>query len=61
MSPARPEPLFDPVTTVPKRCKACDTTRKNLCRYDADREAGMPQGRRPRSCLNTAQTNVIPY
>lgn len=48
------ETLFDPATTVPKRCVDCDTTRSNLCAFDADVQHGHKKAsaRRPKTCLN---------
>lgn len=54
--------LFNPATVEPKKCTAKGCPGKaSLCRHDADREAGEPVGKRPRTCLNsydpaTAQT-----
>ena len=58
-----PQPLFDPQTTVPPRCTACDTTRKNLCRWAADREHGSLPGKQPRTCLlrHDPSTAEIPF
>lgn len=44
-------PLFD---IDDRRCKACGTTKRNLCRHDADLEHGLANRtrKRPRSCLN---------
>ena len=48
----QPEPLFDPSTTLPPRCK-CGTTRKNLCPIDAAIANGGTDkwAKRPRTCL----------
>ena len=43
--------LFDAATTTPPTCKACGTTRRNLCRWAADREHTEMPGKQPRSCL----------
>ena len=62
MSPARPEPLFDPATVEPKKC-SCGTTKRNLCRWQADREHSGLAGKQPRTCLlryNPAE-GTIPY
>lgn len=54
--------LFDPATVDPPKCKACGSTRKNLCRHDADLEHGAVVGKRPRSCLNSAQNrDGVPF
>ena len=46
--------LFDPKTTTPAKCKVCGTTRRNLCKHDADIAEGYITRltRRPKSCLN---------
>lgn len=47
------QPLFDAKATAPPKCRSCGTTRKNLCRWEADREHyPAAAGRRPKSCLN---------
>jgi hypothetical protein len=58
----QPEPLFDSATTIPKRCRHCGVTRRNLCKYEADRahQIGNPRAVRPRACLNTSQTRDFP-
>ncbi len=58
--------LFDPRTTQRPICESCQTTRKNLCRHDADISAGLkdPHSRRPKTCLNSAQLTAnqpLPY
>jgi hypothetical protein len=49
------EQLFNVESTRPPRCK-CGSTRKNLCKHDADlaygRENGLVVTRRPSTCLN---------
>lgn len=59
---ARPETLFPVADTQPPRCKACNATRKNLCRHDADLEHGLISAtkRRPKSCLNAWDPNTAP-
>lgn len=57
--------LFDPATTDQPRCDHCNTTRRNLCKHDADLEQGLVSitRRRPRTCLNgyDPSTAEIPY
>jgi hypothetical protein len=59
------ETLFDPATTVLPKCRACNTTRTGLCRFDADvaHQLIPASSTRPRSCLNRVdpQTMAIPY
>lgn len=47
----------------PAVCPDCFTTRRNLCRWEADRSEGQPLSRRPKGCLTAPQpsTDPIPY
>jgi hypothetical protein len=55
--------LFDPDTTVARLCPSCRTTRKNLCRHDADvrHEAIPASAKRPRGCLNAHDPTTAPF
>lgn len=48
------ETLFE-TDTLPRRCPACRTTSKNLCRFSADLAHGIHTGSRPKGCLNARQ------
>jgi len=45
------ERLFDPATVEPKQCSTCGTTRKNLCKWAADRHHYGIDDKQPRTCL----------
>lgn len=54
--------LFDPDATQPKRCVDCNTTRKNLCEFDADVANGIKKAsaRRPKTCVNRIDPATAP-
>ena len=56
------EPLFDPATTMPKKC-SCGTTRRNLCKWAADRHHYGIEAKQPRTCLlrYDPKDGVVPY
>jgi hypothetical protein len=58
-----PPRLFDPATTKLPLCGHCNTTRKNLCRHDADVQHGLIQAsaRRPKACLNRIDPANDPF
>lgn len=56
--------LFHEATTRTPLCPSCRTTRKNLCRHDADvRHEAIPRtATRPKGCLNHPQNrDGVPY
>jgi hypothetical protein len=62
VSPCRAEPLFDPASVEPKKC-SCGTTRKNLCKWAADKHLYGIDARQPKTCLlrYDPSTAAIPY
>ena len=56
--------LFEPKECEPKRCplKACGTTRKNLCHFDATYRDVNPveRPRRPRGCIAGIDPSTAP-
>lgn len=57
--------LFNPHETEPLRCKlkSCGTSRKNLCRFDADNRDVNPaeRPRRPRGCIAGIDPSTHPF